>query len=210
MAVGSFYKVNTYATMLGSSCQNEFWYRQSAGSGSSVELANAFIDLVLDIIRVVQSSQILYQLIKVYSHNSNSDFTEQDLVGQNGLASINSLPPFCAAGFSTPRKLSDMKSGQKRFVGVPDSVDDQGVITNAQYLLNLDSVADALSDSLGDVGTASVWDPIIVRRIKVTVNGKTYYKVPDVITNADFYAADGWSKKINVTSQNSRKYGVGV
>lgn len=209
MAANDFYKVNTYSTMLGSSCQNEYWYRQETGTGGAVELADAFITLVLDIVRLVQSSQILYNLIKVYSQQGGTDFIEIDLTGQNGLNGANSLPPFCAIALSTPRKRSDMKPGQKRLVGIPDIYDDQGVITNVDYLAAIDDVADALSTDLGDVGTSSVWSPVIVRRVKTTVNGKTYYVVPDPITNSDYYAADAWFKRVNVTSQVSRKYGVG-
>jgi len=209
MASGNFYKVNTYSTFANQACQNEFWYRQGSGAGDAAELAEAFIDVVLAAMRAIQASVVLYNLLKVYNWGNEADFVELDLTGLNGLDTNTAHPPFCALGFSTPRKLASMKAGQKRLAGALESNDTNGLITNAAYLTKMDDCADAFSDDLVGGTTGSTWGMVIVQRVLTRVGSKQYYIVPNPIGTGQWYPADEWSKKVQVTSQVSRKVGRG-
>lgn len=210
MATGDFYKVNTYSTFAGQQCQNEFWYLQGTGTGNAAELAEAFLDVVLATIRIIQSSVVFYNLIKVYNWNNDADFVELDLTGTNGLNTNTAHPPFCALAFSTPRKLSSMRAGQKRFAGALETYDVNGTINNAPYLAQMDDVATVMSDDLIGGTTSTPWGMVIVKRVLTTVGSKQYYKVPKPIGAGQWYPADSWSKSVEVTSQVSRKVGRGA
>jgi len=183
---------------------------QGTGTGNAAELAQAFIDVVLAAMRTIQASVVFYNLLKVYNWDNDADFVEVDLTGLNGLNTNTAHPPFCAISFSTPRKLSSMRAGQKRLAGALESVDTNGTITNSAYLADMDICADAFSDDLIGGTTSTPWGMVIVKRVLTTVGTKQYYTVPKPIGAGQWYPADEWSKSVEVTSQVSRKIGRGA
>lgn len=210
MAVGSFYQVILKGLYGSVNTRNEFWYRQQSGTGDATELNTFFQTYVMSSIKLIVSSDTGFNGVSVYNHNDDADFQEDTFALEPGDWAGATMPPMNATGFSTPRKRLGMRPGQKRFLGAPINAVSNGVFTNASFLTAADTCAVGLSSPITDGGTGSVWYPIIVKRVNVGTSLNPDYRVPVTITTSDYYEADDWSLKVNVTTQNSRKFGVGI
>lgn len=209
MSAGSFYQVKVFTSFRDQQCLNEYWYRQGAGSGGAPELAGAIEADLLTTIFNNQHELVKGVALKTYNWNNALDFDERSLTSWEGALTGDCLPSFVAVGFTCLRGRTDMKPGQKRFVGVPANVDDAGIITNAGYITGLLAQEVVLGQTLSHGGSGSDWSPVIVRRINFATPPAKDYRPPVTITASDYYFANVWNYRTELTSQNSRKIGRG-
>lgn len=132
--------------------------------------------------------------------------------GANG--GVNPMSPMVAYGFATDRTRSDIRRGQKRFVGVTEAdVGGGGILLDATK-----TYWQALGDTMADInavpveGSAVTFTPYVFGRVAYTTDsGKTAYKYYDteVEQRAHIARINQWTLKSAIRSQTSRQYGRG-
>jgi len=167
----------------------------------------------------LQSEDVAYQDISAKNIYSVTDFYETPFVPPYiGTVSGDSESPALAYGFTSSRVRTDINRGQKRFVGVAESVTGSGGVIDPTSVL-FTGMAEVLGITLeyDDEGTTLSFAPCIVckERYEVEVDGEptgrfAYRYYTSEATQLDHLAIGGaWSVKPNVRTQVSRQYGRG-
>ena len=211
----------------GEECINRFNYVTDsvAGAGKlSLGLIRAMglvpsggvlpVDLFGDLLRIMLNAATAIIDVTARDVYSNTDFVQQ-AIGVAGASTGEVLPPFAAFGLSTNRVVYNIARGQKRFVGVSESNQNNGVLVGGA-MTNLANVADAMSQTItGDTGAGSVdFTPCVVSKFKYQTNEdvptedpKYAYEYYPEATQFDHLAIGvTWTGKDTVRSQVSRQF----
>lgn len=210
MAVGDIYYISLFGTINSQQTLNQFWFRQESGVAGAEELALEFRNSILTAWRGVVSSVWNTSSLKCYNWDDPLDFIEDTYAPLAGLLSGNCQAPYIAFGLFQPRKRTDMRQGSKRIAGVFTNAAFNGVITDGAVLSGMATLCAAMSDPVVSTDPAGSWQQIIVRRVNTGTPTNPVYEVPSPITVNDYYTADSWQFKLQVTTQNTRKIGRGA
>lgn len=186
--------------------KNVYFYQiGSALSFDAQNLVDDFIATVLPDILATQPVDTVHQ--KVSARNLfNAVETGETLLSSAGTLSGTgeNVSPFVAAGFTLARTTGATRSGKKRvFVGGEPYIN--GSVWTGAILTALSTLATQMAEII-TVTLVQRWFPVIVKRILVTVGE---YRLPATLAEATVNpVAAGLSSSL-VTTQNSRKIGVG-
>lgn len=170
-------------------------------------------DTVADAIWGLQDNDVTFLSAEARELYSVTDFYEAAYSPAipAGRSTGTSEAPFIAYGFFTSRVRTDIRRGFKRFVGVDELLlDPLGVITDPGLAL-MDTLADAMSETLGGV-TAS-YQPAVISRNKVVDvgTGAVTYELYATEAEQEEHVASplAWAPYSTVRSQTSRQYNRG-
>jgi len=188
---------------------NIFFYEQNLpGASEGAEpLANAFNTTLVPAIQAVQNAAIQYTQLQVENIVPSADnFTIPYTPGTDtGDRTGDALPPFVTWSFRLNRQTTASRHGQKRFAGVSEGDQNNGVASGAVVAL-LDNLALLLDNIIGGVPPAiATYVPRIFRagRPSVTIPAK----IKPAVLQASFPIAN--AQYVSVATQNSRKFGAG-
>ncbi len=206
-AAGDVYQLIDFQLVDGQIVENTYFYRNGdVIAYSAHDLADSYIGQVLPQVVAAQDESVLHTEIRVTNlYDDTDDWSESISVPGSG-SSGDASPIFNAVGFSLVQDNGSVKNGAKRYVGLADSLQTNGVIDDATFLAILSTLSAALTGTL-DVGILAVWLPIIVKRILV---GPGDYRLPANSGETVYGAITDAILKVFVTSQTSRKIGVGA
>jgi len=199
MPSGDLYQLvdeQIYVTEDDNPALNVYAYLQTAGAGNAIAIAAAWISTILPTIVAFQSTAVGHRLLTVTNLDDPSDFLEAPITSEdgNGTQSGDCLPRYNAFSFFYARATRASRNGWKRIMGIPESVQVNGEVTNSGELTALAACAAALQNPLTDED-ANSWSPRIYRRAR-----------PDAsppVERADF-GISGVSYQ-GLTTQNTRK-----
>lgn len=164
MSVGDLYQVTTSADFLGQVCDNVYWYTQVAGSASnSAELlAEALLGGVTQVVRGAQHQDYNVSRIRSVNWTNPIDFYADDGIVQPGLVTVGEpAPSFVQFSFTLVQPYPGVKSGSKRFAGVPEFY----MNGNTEGIPSLIAIGieNALSQVLVNGGLS--FKPVVLRRV---------------------------------------------
>ena len=168
-------------------------------------------------IKALQITDVNYVEVVTRNLYSVTDFyTTPFAVGAHGDASNSSgqMSPFIAYSLRTNRVRTDIRRGQKRYVGVAEGSSDAFGVVASAALTALAAHAALLSDNLtyDDEGNTLTFTPCIIQLKKDTTDPDNPKYIPWP-TEAEqlSHLASGvvWSANNRLTTQNSRKVGRG-
>lgn len=211
MAFGDIYrlKLTQVFALTGPESVNVFHYQQVTVAGSnlgSTDLLTAFQTQVINAIHAIQSAEVSTVQIAAENvvpgvDNAYANFTPG---AEPGDISGDCLPPFVCWAYQLTRTSSAVKNGAKRFMGVPETDQDDGnpVLSNQAQRSALQSV---LAGNIGVLGTTGTFQPVIYRvgRDAKTIPAKT---IPALAPQAFSIAGAPFK---GISSQVSRKFGRG-
>jgi hypothetical protein len=200
VAIGDLYAVKDYQLYAANvNCLNVYYYKQTAGVGGAEELVNAFLPVITDYICYIQSEIVGHTRLGAYNTDSELDWFETIPVGAAGQRGGDALPPFVCYAFRLNRASTGSRHGQKRYVGVcePDQVNG---ITTGTIQTALGALASKLEDTNQDLD-GNAWELQIVRKIPPVPPSTTWLYAEFPIASVQF---------VSISSQNSRKYGRGA
>jgi hypothetical protein len=169
MALADIFVLDHVQSFDGEPLHNLYTY-DSGGTGTAVDLINAFRDDMLPLILQLQCAQIRTDTIKAYSLGNLGDLDEQTVDETGANVGLQMLPVFNAVNFSLKPTSRAVRSGSKRIAGIPETVQVDGTITDATYLTAMEALRIAMSNPISDDDLV-FFDPVIVKRVK--------YAVPD-------------------------------
>lgn len=174
-------------------------------------LAENWIAQKLDAIRTIQSAALSHDEVRVRNlYNPADSYTAS--ISLPGLDGGDGDSNFDAIGFVLQGETTAVRKGSKRVGGVLDSYNTGGVIDAAGAPALLTAAADAMRTpvQVGLIIPSDVWYPTLVKRVRSGIAGAYEYRLP---TNS----GEGVKTRIInviwnaiVTSQVSRKIGVGA
>lgn len=213
------YEITDEQRLFGQQVLNVYQYRQTMNFVTTLEnnaasLRQAWIDQVLPKVALIQSGDVTHTNITVRNLFSPDDYSSVDInvAGNAEPASISTAPAFDALSFTTRGAGLAVKPGGKRIAGVVPAHCTDGVVTNATYLGQLSALATAMQSAvtIGAVIQDPVFQPVLIKRIRSGVAGAYEYRMPQNQGELVYAAIVNCLLKVLVSSQVSRKVGVGA
>jgi len=185
---------------------NVFYYKEIneiPGNNNSAQLAAEFEANVDPLIRGIQNDIVSTIAINVENIIPSADNTYLSYTPntRTGATGGDSLPPYASWAFRYNRNNSAVRNGQKRFWGVSESDQNDG-IANGALAAALSALGVRLGLTLGVGGTTSLYQPRIFRA------GRPVKVIPEktipALLQADFDVAS--VAYTQISTQNSRKF----
>ena len=196
-------------------CANVFFYKEvnlviPVGGNTAQVIATQFLAQIVPSIRLIQTNDVTIDSIAVRNMFTPADSFEllTALVGQGG---TNALPAFNALSAKLSTAESTVKSGAKRFCGVSAAFVTDGVVTDASYMTRMMDLGDKLEEPLNSgflIPSPAFW-PVVVKRVREGPEGAWTYRLPSNATESVTSQLARALLSFVVTSQLSRKIGVG-
>lgn len=206
-SIGDVYQLIDIQDMEGQEVQNVYFYRlDTPVIGNAAQFTvEAFIDTVLPDILPVQAANITHTSITAKNlFDPTEEYTE--LISSPGTAGTDSMSTFNAIGFRLIGSNAAVRDGAKRYAGILDGAQEDGVINDSGTLANLLILGTTLAAGLAIGLDIDALIPVIVQRILVGGN----YELPTTQGDAVLSPIIDALFNVNVTSQTSRKIGVGA
>lgn len=207
MGASDLYMLTDRGTLRGQQVINVYFYRQNItiGSSPSEALVDAYLAELLPLILDAQPADVLHTEIEAQNLFNPSDKHVRG-ISEPGQYGLDPSSNFDAIGFALSQDNGAVKNGAKRYPGVPDAAEEEGVITSAGYLAILALIAAGLPAPLA-VGLTDVFFPVIVKRIN---EGPGLYRLPSNLGESTYGSITDAVFNPLVTTQNSRKIGRGA
>lgn len=218
MAVGDVYEVVSQQLYGTSTILNVFYYEQIgvvvplAGQTIATILAEQFDDQVGSVFRNYQTSDVTHVQVLARNLFDDSDAGSFAVAETGGAGDAETLPPFVAISFALFGDNPAVKNGSKRIVGIAESNVADGLITNSEYVSNMETVAAAFAANItaGEVIPTDTWAPVIVKRVRSGSPGSYEYRLPESIGETVLSRIAGALVNLVLSSQVSRKFGRGA
>lgn len=193
-------------TALGQNMKNVYYYQIGTGlSFNAQNLVDDWIANVLPDILSVQTADITHTRVSARNlfNDAETGETLHSLTGTHaGMG--DRLSPFTAFGFTLARQSASTRSGKKRVYAGGEGVVNGTSISDGSYLTELLDLATTFAANIV-VTLVTRWFPVIVKRI---LSGDSY-RLPESQAEATVNGVDSGLVSSLVTTQNSRKVGVG-
>lgn len=217
MAVNDIYEVIDVQEMYDQQVLNVYFYEQRGAfvpvSGSTAQaLAEEWADTIMPAIVNVQGALINHVEVRV---RNLFDDTDQGLfiTGVPGAigGTTDSVSSFVALGITLNTDNAAVRPGAKRVAGMLESNSLNGVLTGTA-LTNAAALATALEAPItgGLIIADDIMFPVVVQRVREGSEGAYTYRLPESSGEATVGLIIEALVKIILTSQTSRKVGVGL
>lgn len=217
MAVNDIYEVTDVQTLNSQQVLNVYFYEQRAAfvplAGSTAQaLADEWVESVLPAILACQTTDLVHVEVRVRNLFDASD-AGIAVAGATGVIidAAGTLPPFNAFGFQLNTDNAGIRPGSKRLAGVAEFAQNDGV-PDAAILVTLNTAADTMAEPItgGLIIEDDIMFPVVVQRVRTGVPGAYEYRLPETSGEATVGLIIETLVKMLITSQISRKVGVGI
>lgn len=215
--LGDIYELTDKQTFRGQEVFNVYFYEVdetfvTTEATIAKVLGDNWIDQILPDIIGCHSAEVVHTQVSVRNLYDVADSYVTDISVAGLDTGSDVLPNFSAYPFQLAGETTAVKKGAKRIAGVPETAQTNGVVTDTSVLTALANAGDAMSRAVqvGLVIMSDVFFPVLVKRERDGVSGAYTYKLPHTrgagvttrIVSALF--------NVLVSSQVSRKIGVGI
>ena len=222
MALGDVYQLVAGQTLLGQRCENVYFYLENDIFATTLPtraqvLVEGWIDQILDDIRGCQSVDVLYtDITATCLFDPTNAFSQSvSLPGTvtSGPTTGSTTSPFDAFAFQLEGDNPAIRKGAKRIAGVDEGFVDDGIIPAVALSTGkLQDAADAMARAVevGTIITDPVFFPCVVKRVREGVEPAFTYRLPENAGETTLAQVGLAVFKLAVSSQVSRKFGVGI
>lgn len=212
MATSNCWQVSLNAEMGGQDVVNVFFYRGNALTDpDAADIAQSFYEQILPDIKAICTEDVEFVSIGVRDLMS-TDTPYTLAVGESGtFAGTDTLPPHDACTFKLNVATNVTRPGSKRFAGLNEGVQTDGVIADAGYTSALNDLALTLAFNLFDHATGLIpWAAaVIVKRLLIGSEPEDGYRLPETVGELVTNAIVSAVPSLLVSSQISRKREAG-
>lgn len=217
MAAGDIYEVVDVQALYEQQVLNVYFYEQRGAfvplSGTVAQnLAEEWNESILPTILPFQHPALTHVETRVRNLFDATD-AGVSVSGIPGTASsaTDALPGFVATGFSLKTDNASIRPGAKRIAVQPESYVTDGVLTGGA-LTQAAAIADVLAAPItgGLIITDDIMFPVVVKRVRSGSPGTYEYRLPETSGEAVVGTIIEALFDAVVTSQISRKIGVGL
>jgi hypothetical protein len=207
MAFHDCFELIDEQTYQGQKCLNVYFYQNNnvgAGGLTASDLVDDWIAGVLPKVKAMQETTLVHTRIRCRNLFDISDHHIRDISVAGTYSITDPYPIYVSIGFKETSDNGAVKNGSKRIAGIDETVAANGVVTLAGMLTNMTNFATQLAATIQHTAV-NTWLPIIIKRL--LVGGE--YELPDNLGDAVIGAVVSAVGQTLLTTQNSRKIGVG-
>lgn len=204
--LGNLYQVTHFQSLEGGeSISNVYFFDKNNPVATAEDLADSFFEELLPTILACQSSKIVTERVQVINIGVLEDFVENVYSSIEGAwVTGGCLPIHSAINFSLRPNTRSVRPGSKRLSGIPETAQEAGIVNDPDYIANLEGfrVQVALALSMG--ASPNVFDPVIVKRVRVGSPGSYTYRLPETDLEYTFAYVTAALLNLHVSHQVSR------
>lgn len=217
MALNDVYELTVKGTFIGQEWNCVFFYDERLSYVTTTPtraqvVAETFQEQVLPEMENLCVADVLFDRLIVKNLFDVADAYTL-VVGDTGTGGLaNSyLGTFAAYSFELQGESAVTRLGAKRVPGVIEEVISDGMVTDPAFITNMMDFAAAASVALevGTVITSPVYVPVIVKRVRTGSPGAYLYRLPTTLSEKVVNTVIDILVDLLVTTQNTRKIGVG-
>lgn len=215
MAIGDIYQITVKARVNNNDAVNVWYARSTTEETNSEAVALGVVEFGLPELTIVQSVDMeYYEVIARNLFDESDKWTEGISVVGELAEALSTMPLHDAVGVVLNHDNPAIRVGAKRMTGLTEEVVDQyGVLPPAQ-VANWDSALNAfidggVSEEVSEGLFQTIAEYVIVKSVPVIVEGVTGYRLPESAVEAVYGIITSALIKPNITTQVSRKQGVG-
>jgi hypothetical protein len=186
VAIGDIYLLrDKQRALYGTEIENTYFYR-GTGTGLSIQLAEAFEDVMLPAICALQPTDYVHYALVVQSLFDPTDFYTNN-ISQLGTWQVETSAPYTAVNFTLRTPTRAIRPGSKRVGPVPENAVQNGVLIDPTYLANVDALRGLLDNTIAPTAApTATFEPIVVKRIRVGTPPNATYRLPTSFGEAVF------------------------
>jgi len=195
MGLGDIYELTLKSAAGGADLYNVFYYRQASVAVVSTEttseyIVNEFQNTTLEAILQILSREAVVRNLSCRNLFVVPDSYSRDVdirgYQDEGGGNVDTYAPLVAVSYKLRTANRSVKSGGKRFGGLPEFAAIDGEFTHFTYLQKLTALSEALMEPLkvGSVIRDDVFYPVVVKRVREMVNGVAKYRLPALASEA--------------------------
>lgn len=175
-------------------------------------LVTNWIAQILPLLKECQSSDIVYTSIRARNLFNDADGFDAAVTLSGNAAAADDLPTFNAMSFTLNTDTTAVRAGKKRLAGVTEAYQTEGILDTAAALAALAISAEQMEKpvTVGTVIQDPVFFPCLVKRIREGSSGAYTYRLPAAREESITSRVLSALFDVMVTSQISRKMGVGI
>ena len=205
MAIGDVYQARVrYRSAYNVEAENVFFYI-GTGDGLSNSLAQAMADDIVPVMDNLLPLDWNFYRIEVQSLFDPTDFFGLD-IDLDGIQTVETTAPYTAINFTLRVPTRSIRPGSKRIGPVPEDVVTNGIIDDEDYLVLVEAMRSVMEDTIEPTGaTGDTYDPVVVKRVKFTEDGKVKYRLPASFGEAVYANVTGVVVNSILSHQTSRQ-----
>lgn len=217
MALNDVYSVNVKGTFVGQEWNCVYYYDErlvyiNTTPTRAQVVAEAFEEQVLpEMLNLCVADVLFDRLIVKNLFNEADAYTL--VVGETGTGGTGNsyMGTFSAYSFELQGESAVTRLGAKRIPGVIEEVVNDGMVTDGAFIGNMNSFAAAAQAPLtvGAIIPDPVYVPVIVKRVRSGTPGNYLYRLPTTISEKVVNTIVSVLVDLLITTQNTRKIGVG-
>lgn len=199
-ALGDLIRITDRQVFLGQTVLNVYFFRVTSITGLGADYLTGmgvwFRENIVDKVAALQSSDVSHTEAFLENLSNGVDIlTFEDMYPIAGAAGSDSLPPYASYGFQLIRENRNTRNGYKRFAGVTEANQTDGIYTGG-------------STPITDLETALAADMVIGL---ITEAEPVIVKHPVVVPAGSYiYSSIGSALFRGIGTQNTRKFGRGT
>lgn len=217
MPLGDIYELTHVQSLYEQEVNNVYFYRQAMafalGDPTTAQvLADEWNAQILPSIAAIQTDDVSYREIRVKNLFDASDQYSLLISGTGLYTGGDTLPSFAAYSIDMQGDNAAVKRGSKRFAGVGEGSIVDGVVTLPDTITKLGTLCGKLEDpvTVGLLIEDPVFVPVTVKRVRSGSPGAYTYRLPENESEAIWSQIVVSIFDLIISSQLSRKIGVGV
>lgn len=186
---------------------NVYYFEAVDGTADLDALLAWFAPNVADVARGLLATSVTDTALEAVNLFDKGELAELALGGAGYQTGTDVMPSFTAASIRLIHTTAGMRSGWKR-VGPAVEGNQSNGIWNAAYVNLMTLLGDALMNPLSPA--LATWAHVIVKRVKEidVLTDEVTYRLPENQAELVVGYPVAYEASVQVTSQNSRKYGT--
>lgn len=208
MPINEVWQINHEGTLMGERVMNVYHYRLESGTGSALDLSQAFTDEIQPLLLPWTANNMVWDTIRVINLGDLTDFAI-GTVSAAGASVSNMLPAECAVNLTLRLDTRAVRPGSKRYSAIPVDATTDGLVSDASTITDINALAVALASPIAyDTEPQAVYHPIVVKRVAyVNSNGNDSYRLPATTLELVFGNVTGVLVNLDISHQDTRDNG---
>ncbi len=205
MALTDMYNVVHDMTLFGRNVLNVYQCERTSGVEVAGSISDGFQNSIMPLIKLWQSDAVVNNELRIFNLGTSTDFGTFTLAAATGARAGLDAPSFVSGEVKFPSRDRDVRTGFKRYAGMLEVDDADGILTGAALTL-LNNLGDGLIlPWLSSIDAHAIANFVVIKRICTTTpppgDPCPQYRLPQIGDPLTFYQPN---QRITITTTRSQ------